>query len=172
MQKTNFKEGMSKEIIFDLDGTIADLYGVNNWMQELDAGNVTPYQMADLMYDEVMLNSCLDLLKELNYTIKIVSWGSKTVVGNKEALYEIEKAKKEWLKKYGIPYQELHVIDYGTPKSNFINSTFSILIDDSLEVQDEFLHSNKGCVKMVIDAANENILDCLIELIEMELEEK
>lgn len=172
MQKINFKEGISKEIILDLDGTIADLYGVNNWLQDLEAGNVTPYQMADLMYDEIMLNSCLDLLKQLNYTIKIVSWGSKTAIGNREALHEIEKTKKEWLQKYGIPYSKLYVIDYGTPKSKFINSTFSILIDDSLEVQNEFLHSNKGCVKMVIDAANENILDCLIDLIEKELEEE
>ena len=34
-------------INFDMDGTIADLYGVENWLDYLIAGDVFPYENAD-----------------------------------------------------------------------------------------------------------------------------
>ena len=37
---------MIKEIVFDMDGTIADLYGVENWLPKLRAYDPTPYQTA------------------------------------------------------------------------------------------------------------------------------
>ena len=37
---------MVKEIWFDMDGTIADLYGVENWLQMLITADPTPYAVA------------------------------------------------------------------------------------------------------------------------------
>ena len=37
---------MKKEIWFDMDGTIADLYGVENWLEMLIAEDPTPYAVA------------------------------------------------------------------------------------------------------------------------------
>ena len=42
---------MAKElnitINFDMDGTIADLYGVKNWLSYLEAEDTTPYAIAN-----------------------------------------------------------------------------------------------------------------------------
>ena len=40
---------MNKEICFDMDGTIADLYSVNGWLDYLIAEDVTPYAQAKVM---------------------------------------------------------------------------------------------------------------------------
>ena len=55
---------MDKMIIFDMDGTIADLYSVNNWLDKLRAFDVTPYKNAKPLYDMeilklVLLAQCL-----------------------------------------------------------------------------------------------------------------
>ena len=34
---------MTKMIVFDMDGTIADLYGVEGWLEMLEAENAAPY---------------------------------------------------------------------------------------------------------------------------------
>ena len=36
-----------KMICFDMDGTIADLYAVENWLPMLRAFDPTPYEVAD-----------------------------------------------------------------------------------------------------------------------------
>ena len=38
-------------ICFDMDGTIADLYAVNNWQNMLRAYDPTPYATAEPMWD-------------------------------------------------------------------------------------------------------------------------
>lgn len=40
------KENIGIKICFDMDGTIADLYGVENWFEYLTAENVKPYKIA------------------------------------------------------------------------------------------------------------------------------
>ena len=37
---------MERKIYFDMDGTIADLYGVENWLEMLINEDVTPYRVA------------------------------------------------------------------------------------------------------------------------------
>ena len=37
---------MEKAIYFDMDGTIANLYAVENWLDMLRAFNPTPYEQA------------------------------------------------------------------------------------------------------------------------------
>ena len=37
---------MKKEIWFDMDGTIADLYGINGWLDMLLEENARPYEIA------------------------------------------------------------------------------------------------------------------------------
>ena len=37
---------MKKEIWLDMDGTIADLYGVDNWLEYLEAEDEKPYRIA------------------------------------------------------------------------------------------------------------------------------
>ena len=40
---------MIKKICFDMDGTIANLYGVENWLAMLQSADPTPYEAAEPM---------------------------------------------------------------------------------------------------------------------------
>ena len=42
---------MNTTICFDMDGTIADLYGVQNWLEMLQAENPQPYRQAKPLLD-------------------------------------------------------------------------------------------------------------------------
>ena len=46
---------MNKAIYFDMDGTIADLYGVSGWLADLEAENVRPYAEAKPLINLALL---------------------------------------------------------------------------------------------------------------------
>ena len=121
---------MTKTLVFDMDGTIADLYAVTDWLENIIAENVRPYAIAEPMYNMNKLVNVINRLKENGWRVAIVSWTSKH--GSKEYNKEVRKVKKEWLDRYNFPYDELHVIKYGTPKSYCMKKTggFQILFDD------------------------------------------
>lgn len=153
---------MTKEILFDMDGTIADLYHVENWLEKLRAEDVSPYKEAEPMYDMDTLCILLNILKEKGYRIVVVSWGSMNAT--KEYNKAVKRAKLNWLDSYDFPYDEVHVIKYGTPKQNFIKSDLSILIDDNVDVCKSFLNSKKEGWKQVINA-QQNIIEQLVNLL-------
>ena len=121
---------MTKTLVFDMDGTIADLYAVTDWLENIIAENVRPYAIAEPMYNINKLVNVINRLKENGWRVAIVSWTSKH--GSKEYNKAVRKVKKEWLDRYNFPYDELHVIKYGTPKSYCMKKTggFQILFDD------------------------------------------
>ena len=121
---------MTKTLVFDMDGTIADLYAVTGWLENITAENVRPYAIAEPMYNMNKLVNVINRLKENGWRVAIVSWTSKH--GSKEYNKAVRKVKKEWLDRYNFPYDELHVIKYGTPKSYCMKKTggFQILFDD------------------------------------------
>ena len=121
---------MTKTLVFDMDGTIADLYAVTDWLENIIAENVRPYAIAEPMYNMNKLVNIINRLKENGWRVAIVSWTSKH--GSKEYNKAVRKVKKEWLDRYNFPYDELHVIKYGTPKSYCMKKTggFQILFDD------------------------------------------
>lgn len=121
---------MTKTLVFDMDGTIADLYAVTDWLENIIAENVRPYAIAEPMYNMNKLVNVINRLKENGWRVAIVSWTSKH--GSKEYNKEVRRVKKEWLDRYNFPYDELHVIKYGTPKSYCMKKTggFQILFDD------------------------------------------
>lgn len=152
---------MKKQLIFDMDGTIADLFHVNEWLQKLRNEDTSPYTEAEPMYNMNELTALLNTLKA-NYTITIVSWSSKG--GTNEYNRRVKKAKKEWLDRYNFPYDKIHVVKYGTLKQNFIETDFAILVDDNEAVRTKFLKSKRGNIKMVINAKHD-IMSQLMELI-------
>ena len=121
---------MTKTLVFDMDGTIADLYAVTDWLENIIAENVRPYAIAEPIYNMNKLVNVINRLKENGWRVAIVSWTSKH--GSKEYNKAVRKVKKEWLDRYNFPYDELHVIKYGTPKSYCMRKTggFQILFDD------------------------------------------
>lgn len=121
---------MTKTLVFDMDGTIADLYAVTDWLENIIAENVRPYAIAEPIYNMNKLVKVINRLKENGWRVAIVSWTSKC--GSKEYNKAVRRVKKEWLDRYNFPYDELHVIKYGTPKSYCMKKTggFQILFDD------------------------------------------
>lgn len=127
---------MMKMLVFDMDGTIADLYGVDGWLEDLKTGKTRPYEIAKPLYNMDELNETLHRLQELGWQIVITTWLAMNAT--KEYNKAVSKAKKEWLAKYNFPYDEIHCVKYGTTKANCTRKKggFQILLDDNKKVRD------------------------------------
>ena len=68
---------LPKIINFDLDGTIADLYGVDDWLNDLINGDTRPYDIAKPLVNMSALARVLNGLQKKGYIINIISWTSK-----------------------------------------------------------------------------------------------
>lgn len=128
------RKNKSRTIYFDMDGTIADFYGVNNWLDYLKKEDVTPYKIANSLFDSAILERALIKAKE-NNKIGIISWCSKN--GSDSFNREVTKVKKEWLRKNfpSVIFDEIIIVKYGTPKSIFKRDN-DILFDDELQNRD------------------------------------
>ena len=148
----------NKTLVFDMDGTIADFYGVNGWLDYLKAENTTPYEIAKPLYNMVYLVALLTILKNQGWKIVVTTWLAKN--GTKEYNDRTRKAKLEWLEKYNFPYDEIHLVKYGTTKANCTRKIggYQILIDDNEKVR-------KGWNLGDTINANENILKNLEKLV-------
>lgn len=127
---------MKKMIVFDMDGTIANLYGVENWLDDLIAENTRPYEIAEPFYNMDKLTALLNNLKTKGWKIAITSWTAKN--GTKQYNKAVRQAKINWLAKYNFPYDEIHIVKYGTKKQTCTKAKadFQILIDDDKKVRD------------------------------------
>ena len=65
------------KIFFDMDGTIANLYGVENWLEYLLNKNVKPYAEAKVMLNMNSLARLLNNLQKKGHKIGIISWLAK-----------------------------------------------------------------------------------------------
>ena len=127
---------MTKMLVFDMDGTIADLYGVNGWLNDLQSEKTTPYEEAEPLYDMAELKNVLNMLQSNGWQVVVTTWLAKNAT--KAYNKAVTKAKKEWLAKYSFPYNEIHCVKYGTTKANCTRKKggFQILIDDNKKVRD------------------------------------
>lgn len=69
-----------KILVFDMDGTIADLYGVTNWLKSLQNNDPSPYYNANPLYDMDVLTDLLDALKSLGWKIVVTTWLAKALM--------------------------------------------------------------------------------------------
>lgn len=121
---------MMKAIYFDMDGTIADLYGVENWLENILQRNIRPYKEAKTLVRMASLARLLNKLQRQGYIIGIVSWLAKN--STEEYNRRIEEAKVNWLHKHlpSVQWNEVHIVDYGTPKEEVVKYNTGILFDD------------------------------------------
>lgn len=126
---------MNKTLVFDMDGTIANLYGVSGWLSDLRSENVRPYVEADPMYNMDKLTEVLNIFKSCGWRIVVTTWLAKGAT--KAYDNTVRKAKIEWLEKYDFPYDEIHLVKYGTTKANCTRKLggFQVLIDDNEQVR-------------------------------------
>lgn len=145
---------MKKMICFDMDGTIADLYNVNEWLPMLRAEDPTPYLIAKPMWDMNALRGTLLRLIEKGWEIRIITWLSKD---SSEEYKELTRdAKKAWLSRYNFPYTHFHGVQYGTTKADCVRSAdYAVLIDDNAKVRQGW---HKG---VAIDPTTMDIIEVL-----------
>lgn len=124
-------------IYFDMDGTIADLYAVENWLPKLRASDASPYEEAEVMLNMSILARYLNKLQKLGYEIGIISWTSKG--GTEKYNRAVEVAKLNWLHDHlkSVSFDEIYIVDYGTPKQDFADET-DILFDDNEDIRNEW----------------------------------
>ena len=117
-------------INFDMDGTIANLYGVENWLAYLIAEDTTPYEIAEPLLKLNVLARKLNALQKAGYRIAVISWLSKESTPAYDEL--VTATKIAWLKKHlpSVEWNEIHIVPYGTPKQNFCNNPLDVLFDD------------------------------------------
>ena len=121
---------MNITINFDMDGTIADLYGVENWLDYLIAENTFPYANARPLLNLSALARKLNALQKQGYNLAVISWLSKSgTVEYNEAVTEVKMA---WLRKHlpSVAWDRITIVPYGTPKQNFCENPLDILFDD------------------------------------------
>ena len=127
-------------IYLDMDGTIADLYGVEGWLKDLETHNPRPYENAKVMHNMSALARALNKAQKQGVQIGVISWLSKTATDdyNKAVI----KAKRKWLKKHlkSVNFDEIHIVKYGTPKST-VALDMGILFDDEERNRNEW---NRG----------------------------
>ena len=131
---------MTKAIYFDLDGTIADLYGVEGWLADLEAHRTRPYDEAKVMHNMNTLAKAIHKAQKSGIKVGVISWLSKTATEDYNKA--VTKAKLKWLKKHlkSVNFDEVHIVPYGTPKST-VAICESILFDDEERNRTEW---NKG----------------------------
>ena len=123
---------MTKVLVFDMDGTLANFYGVDGWLNDLQNENPRPYEIAEPLYNMEVLTAILNKVRE---------------------------AKKAWLNKYDFPFDEIHLVKYGTTKANCTrrHGGYQILVDDNEKIRNGW--NLGGTIN-----ANENIISQLREI--------
>lgn len=120
-------------ICFDMDGTIADLYGVDNWLEKLIAYDESPYLFAKTLLNMSILARMLNKLQKNGYEIGIISWLSKNSTSDYNE--RVTAAKQAWLKRHlkSVQFDFITIVDYGTDKNIVRMNDNDILFDDELK---------------------------------------
>ena len=116
------------KIWFDMDGTIADLYGVRDWLPAILARDTRPYEIARGIGNLALIARLLNKVQANGHKIGIISWTAKNAPAEYNA--KVATAKREWLGKHlaSVKWDEIKVVEYGTNK--YIATGGGILFDD------------------------------------------
>ena len=119
-------------VYLDMDGTIADLYNENGWLEDIIAENTRPFDNAKPMTTEETLYK---VFPKNIYEIAILSMTPKDA--KKEYCNRVARAKDEWLNRYFPTLTKRIYLPYGNNK-NLKNSVNAILVDDSKAIRETY----------------------------------
>ena len=128
-----------RTIWWDMDGTIANLYAVENWLPKLRAEDPTPYTEAEVLWNMSQLARLMNQVQKLGYKLGIISWTSKG--GSASYNKAVAEAKASWLKLHlaSVNFDHVTIVSYGTPKSLVMETEDDILFDDEEQNRDNWL---------------------------------
>ena len=141
-------------IYFDMDGTIADLYGVADWLPKLRAEDEAPYLEAELLVNSGDFQLLVSILQNRGFKIGIISWLAKN--SSKSYDKKVRQAKKDWLieKFPEIVFDEVHIVKYGTRKDYIAKDKNGLIFDDDERVREKW----RG------ESINPNLIDIIEKL--------
>ena len=122
---------MDKWIWLDMDGTIADLYGVQGWLEDIRAYKTRPYEVAQCLYNIYELWEALASVHDKGYKVGIISWGSKISTADFDRA--VTKAKNEWLYMncLDVVIDKVIITAHGISKADTCRPYgYGILVDD------------------------------------------
>ena len=119
-------------VYLDMDGTIADLYGIENWLPRLQASDRTIFLECKPMVSEETL---FKIFPEDKYKIKILSMTPKNA--SKGYCVNVAKQKSDWLDIHFPKLTKRIYKVYGHNK-NLKGSENAILIDDSEPIRNSW----------------------------------
>ena len=116
-------------IWIDMDGTIANLYGVEGWLEMLINHDETPYRIAKPLWRMNVLARLLNKVQRNGVKIGIVTALAKD--STEEYDERVIEAKKTWLRTHlkSVEFDEVKFVPYTFTK-NDVNSGNDILFDD------------------------------------------
>lgn len=124
-------------IYFDMDGTIADFYNVNGWLDCLNNEDTMPYKEAKPLIKMNVLARILNNLQKRGFEIGIISWTAKD---SSESYHKaVAREKEKWLHTHlkSVKFNEINILKYGVPKSTVATEN-DILFDDDKRVRKEW----------------------------------
>lgn len=125
---------------FDMDGTIADLYAVENWLDALRAFSARPYAEAEPMMNFSALARQLNAAQRKGAKLVIISWASKCC--NPIFHADICMAKRNWLAEHlpSVHWDEINIVPYGTNKAEVcgVENDRYFLFDDEERNRNEW----------------------------------
>lgn len=127
---------MKKTIWFDMDGTLADTYAVDNWLTKLRNSDPSPYAEAEVMHNMSLLARYLNKLQTIGYRIGVITWLSMNSTTDYDGT--VSMVKLEWLEKHlhSVRFDSINIVSYGTPKTNFMETDDDILFDDNDSIRE------------------------------------
>lgn len=159
-----------KKICLDMDGTIADLYNVPNWLGMLQAYDPSPYMFAQPMVNPTELATLLRIAIDRGIDVEIVTHLSKDSTPEFDTL--VRETKKLWLDLFKLPYTSFHGLKYGSRKSdsirrdmNWLECETAILLDDNEQVRKSW-HMGE-----TYDPAKENVCEILKKVLDIPTEQ-
>lgn len=124
-----------KKIYFDMDGTVADLYGEKNWLNNLRNEREGSFINLRPLIDMNELAMVCHQLMNLGYSFGVITW---LPMG---ASYEFERVceeeKRAWVEEFMPWVSEFYAQSYGVPKQYAPSKRAAemILVDDNAEVR-------------------------------------
>ena len=117
------------KIWFDMDGTIADLYGVENWLEMLIAHDEMPYAIAKPIVNLSVLARLMNKVQRKGFEICIVSALAKDSTAEYDE--RVRNAKIKWLANHlkSVHFDEIRFVPYWYTK-NDVNTGADVLFDD------------------------------------------